>query len=65
MTQNEAGYLERRASKAIEMAEKATHPVAARAHYLMAAAYLARLYPEPGDERTGCGYAANVGLARN
>lgn len=43
----EADYLEHRATAALELAQRATHPAAVKAHYAMAAAYLARLYPEP------------------
>ena len=43
----EADFLERRATAALELAQRATHPVAVKAHYVMAAAYLARLYPDP------------------
>lgn len=43
----EEDYLEHRATAALELAQRATHPAAVKAHYAMAAAYLARLYPEP------------------
>jgi hypothetical protein len=47
MPTREADYLERRAVAATRLAQQATHPAAVRAHYAMATAYLARLYPEP------------------
>lgn len=47
MSLDEASYLERRAAAAIELAQRATCPAAVKAHYMMASAYLARLYPEP------------------
>jgi hypothetical protein len=51
MSQTEASYLERRATAAIELAQRASCPAAVRAHYVMASHYLARLYPEnDGDQ---------------
>ncbi len=50
MLRKEADYLERRAAAAIKLAQQATCPAAVRAHYVMASAYLARLYPEPDEE---------------
>jgi len=47
----EANYLEHRATAELELAQRATHPAAVKAHYVMAAAYLARLYPEPDGDR--------------
>lgn len=55
MTQDDAAYLERRASAAIELAEQAACPAAAKAHYLMAAYYLTRLYP-PSNEAPDAQY---------
>ena len=43
----EANYLERRATAALELAQRATHRAAVKAHCAMADAYLARLYPDP------------------
>jgi hypothetical protein len=49
MARDDADYLERRASAAIALAEHAACPAAAKAHYLMAAHYLMRLYPPSND----------------
>jgi hypothetical protein len=50
MTSDDPDYLARRAEAAIGRAQEAEHPAAVRAHYVMASAYLARLYP-PENER--------------
>lgn len=51
---SEANYLERRATAALELAQRATHRTAVKAHYAMADAYLARVYPDPdGDQGQG------------
>ena len=46
MAREEVEYLERRVVAATELAQRATHPAAVKAHYTMATAYLARLYPD-------------------
>lgn len=45
MTIDERQYLERRAEEELDCAQRATHPAAIRAHYLLLDRYLDRLYP--------------------
>lgn len=43
MTDDDIGYYERRATVQVELAERASHPNAVKAHYLLAEAYLQRI----------------------
>ena len=40
---NDASYFEHRAASEVELAQRASHPNAVKAHHLMAEAYLQRL----------------------
>ena len=44
MLQTELEYYERRAEAEIELAQRAAHSAAVRAHYELASAYLDRIY---------------------
>lgn len=46
---DDPSYLERRAEAAMLLAQTAEHPAVVRAHYVMASAYLSRLYPADND----------------
>jgi len=43
-------YFYQRAETELELAQKATHPAAVRAHYIIANHYLDRVYNQPGAE---------------
>jgi hypothetical protein len=47
MSSHEMSYLEQRAESQLELARRATHPAAVRAHYQLAEMYLDKLY---GDD---------------
>jgi hypothetical protein len=47
MSSHEMSYLELRAESELELARRATHPAAVRAHYQLAEMYLDKLY---GDD---------------
>jgi HEPN domain-containing protein len=44
MSSHEMSYLEQRAESQLELARRATHPAAVRAHYQLAEMYLDKLY---------------------
>jgi hypothetical protein len=46
MSSHEISYLELRAESQLELARRATHPAAVRAHYQLAEMYLDKLYGE-------------------
>ena len=46
---NDSLYLERRAEAELEAAQRARHPNAVRAHYVLASLYLDRLYRPNGE----------------
>jgi HEPN domain-containing protein len=46
MSSHEMSYLEQRAESQLELARRATHPAAVRAHYQLAEMYLDKLYGE-------------------
>ena len=46
MAKEETIYLEERAEAELALAQAAAHPAAVRAHYLLAAHYLDRLYSD-------------------
>ena len=48
MSGNDVHYLEKRAEAELELAQRATHACAVRAHYEMATAYLDRIYEDDG-----------------
>lgn len=48
--EDENAYFYERAEAELELAQKAEHPAAVRAHYLLAGHYLDRVYG-PGDPR--------------
>jgi hypothetical protein len=45
-------YLERRAEDELDLAQRADHPAAVKAHYDLLGLYLDQLYPQ-GGERSG------------
>ena len=57
MPQNELEYYERRAEAEIELAQKADHSAAVRAHYELASAYLDRIH---GDAPRSTGGMFNL-----
>jgi hypothetical protein len=48
MIRNDREYLERRAEDELELAQRASHPAAVRAHYELLGYYLDRLYSADG-----------------
>ena len=42
-------YFYQRAETELELAQKATHPAAVRAHYIIANHYLDRVYSQPAE----------------
>ena len=46
MASDDVNYLEKRAEAELELAQRATHASAVRAHYEMASAYLDRIYED-------------------
>lgn len=46
----EGGYLYRRAEQELEQAQRADHPAAAKAHYLLAGLYLDKVYGSPEQD---------------
>jgi hypothetical protein len=49
MSFHEMSYLEQRAESQLELARRATHPAAVRAHYQLAEMYLDKLYGESAN----------------
>lgn len=52
MSRHDLAYYQNRAEAELELAQRASHPKAVRAHYLMAESYLDRVHGRPceGDE---------------
>ena len=53
MPAEEVDYLQRRAEAEIELAQRATHSSAVRAHYELANAYLDRIHAEGCERQPG------------
>jgi len=64
MSDNDRAYLEGRAEMELEMAQKAEHPSAVKAHYELAGLYLDKVYGGPdslatdGDHLTSAAVSA-------
>ena len=50
MAADAVNYLEKRAEAELELAQRATHACAVRAHYEMATAYLDRIHQDEGAD---------------
>jgi hypothetical protein len=50
MSTDDRSYFEHRAEMELEMAQRAEHPEAVRAHYLMAGLYLDKIHAIPGSD---------------
>lgn len=49
MSRPDLAYFQTRAEAELELAQRASHPKAVRAHYLLAELYLDKVYGQPGD----------------
>lgn len=60
MSKHDVSYFQFRAEWELELAQRATHPAAVRAHYQLAEMYLDKVYGSPdGLGEDGHGAAAN------
>lgn len=53
MSSEDKAYLIARAEAELELAQRASHPHAVRAHYEIASSYLDRVYPEEAKDEEG------------
>lgn len=53
MRRDDVDYFERRAEEEIELAQRSIDTRAVQAHYLLASAYLDKIYPEARPEPPG------------